>query len=303
MFTTLTVLLATAAAAQAASSASASATSAPASSTAAAAANPYIPSSISSTCSAYLTTLNSDTDLPACTSALTSALSAFAPANSTSASKSEVTDTLTTICASSFLAACPQSLITGKLASFYTACGPELTSSPNDEVKATYDIFYTVLPFLSAVCTKDDSGAWCVPQANTTATGLSASTPLAGSTTASTPNAAAISANNILYLFTSPSLPKAQLCTDCTAAVLKSFMTFQKNTNYAPGLGQSVFMSGQPTLYSGVVATCGADFLSGAVAAAGGLSQGTGTGTSAAGRNAGSVLAVAAGAVGAMLLL
>jgi hypothetical protein len=212
-----------------------------------------------------------------------------------------VTDTLTTICASSFLSACPQSLITGKLASFYTACGPELTSSPNAEVKATYDIFYTVLPFLSAVCTKDDSGAWCAPQANTTATGLSASTSLAGSTTASTPNTAAISSNNILYLFTSPSLPKAQLCTDCTAAVLKSFMTFQASTNYAPGLGQSVFMSGQPALYSGVVATCGADFLSGAVAAAGSLSQGTGT--SAAGRNARSVLAVAAGAVGAILLL
>lgn len=306
MFTTFAVLFATAAAAQAASaSASASASAASVSSTA----NPYIPTSASATCQAYLNQLDGDTDLASCTSALKTATAGFGPnGNMTNASKQQVTDTLTNICASS-ASACPQTLITSKLASFYTSCGSELTSSPIAEVKLIYDTFYTVLPFLSAICTKDNSGAWCVPQANTTSSSASPAVEVGrrdASTAAYMPDASTINSENILFLYTTPSLPKAQLCTDCTAAVLKSFMTFEAGTNYAPGLAQSTLLSGQPALYSAVTTTCGSDFLSGAVKAAGSLSQGGSTGTSAAPRTlrSGSALVAAfAAALGAVLLL
>ncbi|KAJ7146182.1 hypothetical protein C8R44DRAFT_845419 [Mycena epipterygia] len=289
MFTTLTVLLATAVAANAASSAS----SAPAA-TASSAANPYIPSDISTQCSTYLTTLNADTSLSACTSALISASAGYGPGgNVTSASKTDVSSALSSICSASTSSTCSQSLLTGKLAAFYTACGPELTgSSPSAEVKMIYDTFYSLKPFLSAVCATDDSGAYCLLSANATAAAstltpeLATSKPLtrrAGTVTAYMPNATTISTNNILYLFLSADLPKAQLCTTCTRNIVSAYITYETNTNYAPGLAQSVLMSGQTALYAGVVNTCGADFLTSAVKAAGGLGQGSGSGNGTSG--------------------
>jgi len=292
MFTTFAVLLATAAAAQAATS-------------------PYIPTSASTQCQTYLTQLDADPDLAQCTSALTSATSGYGPnGNLTSASKEQISSTLSTLCSSSLTSSCSQSLITGKLASFYAQCGPELTSSPNEQVKTMYDSVYFLLPLLSAVCTKDNSGAYCVPQANvSSSSNLSPAVKVSrrdGSATAYMPNATTIDQNNVLLLFLTSTLPKDELCTDCTAAVLKSYMTFEAGTNYAPGLAQSVLMSHQPVLYQSVVSTCGADFLSGAVKAAGSLGQGSST-TGSSGAlptlRAGSVLAMLAGALASTALL
>ncbi|KAJ7827898.1 hypothetical protein B0H14DRAFT_3873499 [Mycena olivaceomarginata] len=278
MFSTFAVLLATAAAAQAASS---SASAAAASSTA----NPYIPTGISDACSTYLEGLNTDKDLATCTSSIRSATAGFAPGgNLTNASKQQVTDTLTTICASSFTASCPQNLITGKLASFQTACSAEL-------VKVIYDTFYTLLPFLSALCTKDNSGAWCVPQANSTAS--SALAPNVATTLGRRGDTTAARSR------------RDQLCTDCTAAVLKAYMLFEASTNYAPGLAQSPLLIGQPTLYSSVISPdmCGPDFLKSEVKAAGSLGQGSGSSGALPAVRAGGVLAVLAAGAGAFLLL
>ncbi|KAK7055498.1 hypothetical protein R3P38DRAFT_3170170 [Favolaschia claudopus] len=299
MFSTLTVFLAAAAVAQAASSSASAPNAGPTG-------NPYIPTSISQTCQGYLTQMDTDADLAKCTSSLLSATAGFAPnGNLTTATKQQITDTLTNICSASFTSSCPQNLITGKLADFYAKCGPELTSSPNAQVKTIYDTVYTLLPLLSTLCSKDNSGEWCVPQANSTSTSalLAPAVQLkvskrADAVTAYMPNATAIDSNNILFLFLSSSLPKEQLCTDCTAAVLKSYMTFEAGTNYAPGLAQSVLMSGQPALYQAVASTCGSDFLSGAVKAAGSLGQGSGKGASGAVATRGSVIAVLAGALG-----
>jgi hypothetical protein len=304
MFSTFAVLLATAAAAQAASS---SASAAAASSTA----NPYIPAGISNACSTYLDGLNTDKDLATCTSSIRSATAGFAPGgNLTNASKQQVTDTLTTICASSFTASCPQNLITGKLAAFQTACSAELVTAPNTQVKVIYDTFYTLLPFLSALCTKDNSGAWCVPQANSTASSALApnvATTLGrrGDTTAYLPNADTLGKNNVLFLLLQGTLAKDQLCTDCTAAVLKAYMLFEASTNYAPGLAQSPLLIGQPTLYSSVISPdmCGPDFLKSEVKAAGSLGQGSGSSGALPAVRAGGVLALLAAGGGAFLLL
>ncbi|KAJ6578806.1 hypothetical protein DFH09DRAFT_1361169 [Mycena vulgaris] len=302
MLTTLTVLLATAVVANAASSSSSAAAAASTS-------NPYIPSGISTACNTYLSTLNSDTALTACTSALTTASSSFGPGgNATSASKASITSALTSICSTSTTSTCSQSLITGKLASFYTACGAELTSSPNEEVKMIYDTFYALLPLLSAVCSTDDSGNWCAMQTTGSANlapALASSKSVArraDSVTAYMPNATTISANNILFLFLDGTRAKADLCTTCTRNILTSYISFEANTNYAPGLAQSPLMSGQTKIYAGVVGTCGADFLTQAVKAAGGLGQGSDSGASSGALSlrasaAGSVLAMLAGLV------
>ncbi|KAJ6492933.1 hypothetical protein C8R47DRAFT_1185179 [Mycena vitilis] len=304
MFSTLTVLVASAVAAQAASS-SASASASAASSTA----NPYIPSGISAACTTYLTGLNTDTDLTPCTSALMTATSAFGPGGSSSASKADISTALTSICSTSTTDTCSQSLLTGKLAAFYAACGPELTSSPSTEVKTIYDTMYALQPLLQAVCSKDDAGAWCATQANASTADATLSPAVkatnarrADSVTAYMPNATAINENNILFMFLTAALPKDSLCTTCARNVLSAYMQFESATNYAPGLAQSMLMSGQTALYAGIVSTCGSDFLSGAVKAAGSLGQGTGS-SGALPLRAGSVLAMLVGSIATAALL
>ncbi|KAJ7054705.1 hypothetical protein C8F01DRAFT_1063621 [Mycena amicta] len=275
MLPTLTLILATVAAARAASS------------------NPYIPDNISDGCSSFLSTLNADTELASCTDSLIGASSSFGPGGnySSGATKAAITSALSSICSTSTTSSCPQSLITGKLASFYTACGAELTTSPNTQVKTIYDTFYTVLPLLSSVCAKDDNGDYCVLSVNASSSTASLLQPAvavssvsrrADSETAYMPNAATINDNNILFLLLNGSLPKPELCTTCTRNVLTNYISFETGTNYAPGIAQSVLMSGQSALYQGVVATCGSDFLTSAVKAAGGLGQGSSSGESGA---------------------
>jgi hypothetical protein len=278
MIPAVAFVLATAAAAQAASS------------------NPYIPSDITSGCSSFLSTLNSDTSLTACTSSLISASSSFGPngnySKSGSADKTAVSSALSSICSSSTSNSCSSSLITGKLASFYTACGAELTSAPNAQVKTIYDTIYTLEPLLASVCSKDDAGDWCVLSVNASSSAgdISSVAKRAASgnddddskSSAYLPNASTINSNNLLFLLLSGSLPKDSLCTTCTRNVLTSYISFEGKAAYAPGLAQSVLFSGQPKLYSDVVSTCGADFLTSAVKAAGGLGQGSTDGESAA---------------------
>ncbi|KAJ7153433.1 hypothetical protein C8R43DRAFT_1001906 [Mycena crocata] len=299
MLNAFTILLATAAVAKAASSsASANAPSATA--------NPYIPTDISSTCQTYLNKLNSDTDLSPCTSALMTASSAYGPGGSaTSPTKADITSALEKVCATSTTSTCSQSLITGKLASFYTACGAELTSSPNAEVKTIYDTFYSLLPLLSAVCSTDDAGDYCLPQVDSSASSVlspalaTKSRRAADAVAAYMPNATTIRDNNILFLFLDGSRPKADLCTTCTRSILTSYINFEANTNYAPGIAQSVLMSGQSAIYQGVVSTCGADFLTKAVKAAGGLGQsGTSGSSGALSVRANGVLVMLVGALG-----
>jgi hypothetical protein len=289
MFTALTVILATAIAANAASDSTS---------------NPYIPTSISSSCQTFLNKLNTDAALAPCTSALMTASAAYGPGgNATAPTKADITSTLKNICSTSTTATCSQSLITGKLASFYTACGPELTSSsPSPEVKTIYDTFYTLLPLLSAVCSTDDSGDYCLPQVNSTSNvspALATKARRADTVTAYMPNATTINENNILFLFLDGSLPKAQLCTTCTRNIVSAYISFEANTNYAPGLAQSVLMSGQSAIYSGVVSTCGSDFLTKAVKAAGGLGQsGTAGSSGALSLRANGMLTMLVGALG-----
>lgn len=178
------------------------------------------------------------------------------------------------------------------LAQFYQKCSAELTSKPVDSVKQTYDVLYALTPFRTALCSKDDDGSYCVTKVpaasglkNAISTGgssvltpgeimnsLSQKAPTVvrrADTTALLPNITTFKNTNILFLFLQPE------CKTCTRNVLASYLDFESNTPYAPGLGQSVLLASQTVLYDNVTNTCGKPFLSGAVQAAGGLSGGT----------------------------
>lgn len=263
--------------------------------------NPLIPTGISSGCTAYLGQLDQDKDLLACSSAITKATAAYgAGANSTS---TDVTSALGTLCGS-VNSACAEPTLRSKLTSFYSACGPELTNTPNKDVIRTYDTLYALYPLTQAVCSKGDSGKYCASElgssgsnnvelatsnAGDALTDLKAISkdlfiPVSGTLSkrasspsvqqAFYPNTTTFAQNNVLFLLLKPTLSSTQLCQTCTRNVLTSYIDFESAIPYAPGLASSPLMNGQSALYSAIQNTCGPSFLSGTVAAAGGISNG-----------------------------
>lgn len=296
--------------------------------------NGFIPSDIISGCSSFLQSLDSDASLSSCTSSLLAATSQFGPGASTTPSSSSISSTLDSICSTSD-STCSQQTISGKLSDFYAACSAELTSSPNSDVIRNYDVFYAMTPFKQAACTKADSGKYCAMQESTSSSSASApgvsdsttnievgdddvstlrqwlwtqysiSKRATTQTAAIIPNTTTYRDSNLLFLFLTPQTPSSQLCTTCTRNVLMSYINFETNVPYAPGLSNSPFMGGQPALYNAVLNTCGKDFFSGAVQAAGGISSGILGNSNAAPRSIGqgsaSVTGVLMGAVALMV--
>ncbi|TDL14685.1 hypothetical protein BD410DRAFT_809544 [Rickenella mellea] len=262
-------------------------------------------STISSTCSTFLTALNSDSSLTACIQPIIAAASQFGPGSTTTPTTSSVTSALNSLCSSSVTNGCPDSLIRGKLADFYTACTPELTGdSPNADVLLSYDVLYVMTPLQQAVCSKNDNGAYCVTQipsdivpasskeasspnqlpldvidSNLYTTSSSAPKVKRANTTttvspALVPNSTTFRTSNLIYLFSTPSESSTDLCVSCTRASLTPYINFQEAVPYAPGITNSPLMGGQSALYSAITQKCGANFMSGAVQAAGGLGAG-----------------------------
>ena len=253
-------------------------------------ANLLIPAGISPPCTTFLNTLNTDPTLASCLSTLTNITSAFAPGGPTPSS-SEVTSTLTNLCANSVPGVCSESLIRTQIMAFYAACPNELTSSPVQAVRTIYDVLYALLPLQTSICSKDDSKNWCVYGPAATArdfdedASFSISEILAllyikkdsGALTrrdqaAIVPNTAAIASENLPYLFFTPNLSEAQLCVPCLRQVLTAYIKFESDIPFSYGLNNSVLLGAQSALYTAVQSKCPANFLTGAVQAAGGLS-------------------------------
>ncbi|KAH0834091.1 hypothetical protein J3R83DRAFT_11376 [Lanmaoa asiatica] len=263
--------------------------------------NPFIPSGISTNCVNYLTSLNNNIDFIACTTPFTTALQQYAPGSTPTSSA--ISNALNTLCASSAFSACSQNTVTAQLSAFYAACSGELTSIPNQEVKSTYDVLYSLVPLGLAICSKDDSGKYCATAlSNSSSTGSVAlvdseksqkqtllsqylyTTPGSNSlptrrdasntTSALVPNTTTYQDTNLLFLFLEPSMPSSELCTTCTRNIMTPYITFESNCPYAPGMSNSLLFAGQLSLYNNITSKCGSSFLSGAVQAAGGLSSG-----------------------------
>jgi len=155
-------------------------------------------------------------------------------------------------------------------------------------------------PLKEAMCTKDDSNKYCVEQTTSSAASgakvnvavSGTSTPdvssikqylwsqasvakrAAAQTAAIVPNTTTYHDSNLLFLFLSPSMSSSALCTTCTRNILTQYINFETSVPYGPGLSNSPLMSGQSELYNAVLSTCGKTFFSGAVQAAGGISNG-----------------------------
>ena len=122
-------------------------------------ANPLIPTTVSPACTAFLSALNADTQLSACTSPLLTTLALFAPSANSTESNSQppaaVLNSLTTMCASP---RCSDTLIRTAITAFAGNCSAEL-SAGNPVVLGSYDVLYILSPFMTAVCSKDGTPA------------------------------------------------------------------------------------------------------------------------------------------------
>lgn len=247
-----------------------------------------IPTGISSGCSDFLNSLNSDATLQACTAPLLSATQYYANATTVAkgnkAASSNVTDSATALknslgqlCANA--TGCQPSTIRSQLSKFWNACGTELKSK-NEQVVALYDVLYLINPFHDAVCTTDDNNNFCILSiANNTATKQASSTTSKrslltddailmpellerqdASETAQSIDTGAASQSNIAYLFLQPNSDKNLLCSSCSKNIMAAYITFETSIPYAIGLSNSDQLKGQSALYKAMQATCGKDF-------------------------------------------
>lgn len=263
-------------------------------------ANPLIPGDCSPGCTDFITKFNNDASLTTCTRSLIQATQNFGPGGSagSSPSKADVSSAIDSICAGSVSSACPDNLIRGQLADFYAACSDELTSKPNEKVREIYDVLYTLTPLKKAMCSKDDSGSYCLfDDSDATSTGIKGAlasaggpdltqiqnslsyTPSSGSVTrrgedAIVANLTTFRASNLPFLFREPEMDSTTLCTTCTRNILTGYFSYESDVLYAPGLSQSELLGGQNELVGAIQQKCGANFLNGAVQAAGGIKSG-----------------------------
>lgn len=225
---------------------------------------------------------------------------------------------LDALCGSA-ISACSATTIRSTLADFYSHCTAELTSSVNTDVLRNYDVLYAMVPFSNAICSKDDSGNYCVANMNAS----SSSVPSVASlyTTLSSPsakkraqtpltvvpNTQTFQSSSILFLLLTPTTPSSALCQSCTRDVLEAFTSFESDAPYGPGISQSPLLSSQSALYSAVESVCPSNFLSGGVQAAGGsLSSGllgSSSGASRVTSGAAGVVVVGAAVLGLVAML
>jgi hypothetical protein len=238
--------------------------------------------------------LDSDPQILSCTKAFTNAASNFGVGSSSgNASASAINSALNTL--SSSLSACPENVIRGQLTEFYNVCPNELVSSPNTDVLRAYDVLYALSPLSKAVCTKADSGKYCVLEVgSTSSTGknllssgskdsssadglwlpLPSKNSRRGEQQVIIPNLEQFKSTNLVFLGLQPTLPAEELCKPCTRNVLNEYIQFMSSLSYGPGIANSPLMGGWTELYKAVQEKCGAPFLSGSVQAAGGISGG-----------------------------
>jgi len=264
--------------------------------------NSLIPSDISAPCATFLNELNSDPTLASCITTLKNVTSAFAP-GATTPSQSDATSTLTNLCADPITGACPVTDTRQWLAKFYAACPTELTTNPNSDVTRIYEVLYALSPLRTSVCSKDDFGNFCGagPTQKAREVNEDSDNPSIGfakimallymkhdngalarrnEAPVFVPNLTTFGLLDIAFLFLNSDLNATQLCVTCTRDVLTAYINFESDTPDAIGVNSSLILGSQSALFTAVQSKCPANFLSGAVAAAGGLS-GTG-GTSSA---------------------
>lgn len=228
----------------------------------------YIPSGISTGCSSFLTSLNTDSNLASCLNSLLATTSAFSGSNATT---SDVTNTLPKLCAQT--SSCSNTATRSSLTSFWNACTAELSGeNANDQVLELYDLLYDFTPFRAAICTTDsNTGAYCVSSlANVTPASSKRRRALLKERDDPVVDTGALSSTGAPFLYMLPSSTADQLCTACGKAVLQAYVTWEATIPYGPGLLQSLIIGGQAALWNAVETKCGSSFIDTVTANAGG---------------------------------
>ncbi|KAJ9478292.1 hypothetical protein PHBOTO_001863 [Pseudozyma hubeiensis] len=252
-----------------------------------------IPTNISSSCSSFLSTLNSDSQLDACTKPLLAATKYYS-SNSTD-SAVQLDSTLADLCSTD--TGCDANIIRQRLDQFWQNCNTDLQSG-NAVVQAMYDNLYMITPLVNSICSKDKNNDYCLKTiakaaASSSKTSSSkkrrdvddeeeeeededdeeegetvsqlvkrqsaASETLGGlyNETESTGNAN----TNAAFLFISSSSPKSILCSLCTQNILASYIKFETSIPYAIGLRTSEILAPQSDIYKAAKTDCGHDFV------------------------------------------
>lgn len=250
--------------------------------TAATASTSLIPTDISQGCADFLTSLDSDQNIQACTAPLLSATKFYTNAtesssksNKTDSNSSEqaLTDSLAKLCDAN--AGCQPDVIRAQLSKFWTACSAELKEK-NEGVLKVYDILYLLNPFHDAVCTKDKDEYCVLNIAQSTVTDekktskrsmfeedLSLEKRQSASDAASSISSNSTNQTNIAFLFLQPDSDKSTLCSTCSQNVMAAYIQFETSIPYAIGLANSDNLGGQSDLYKAMQKTCGQDFVTG----------------------------------------
>ena len=246
-----------------------------------------IPSNVSATCQTFLSTLNSDTQLDACTKPLLAATKYYS-SNSTD-SAAQLDSTLADLCSTN--TGCDANIIRQRLDEFWQNCHTDLQSN-NAVVQAMYDNLYMITPLVNSICSKDQNNDYCL---KTIAKAAASSSRVAKTRrdldedeaedeeestetveelsrrqSTSAANLGGLynetettgSANtNAAFLFISSSSPKSILCSRCTQLILASYIKFETSIPYAIGLRTSQILAPQSDIYKAAKTDCGHDFV------------------------------------------
>ncbi|KAK2460393.1 hypothetical protein APHAL10511_007558 [Amanita phalloides] len=212
---------------------------------------------------------------------LLSATEKFRPGgNTVTASSTDIDNTIRAICSPAMATSCPDSLMRGELAQFYSQCQKELTTTPNENVIDIYQVLFALSPLKKAVCSKDDNDNYCIRQKiGSNSPGSSNMQSVLNSLVITNPRSATVTPNmttyrdlNIAFLDLTPGLDQSTLCTTCTRQIFNSYYNFEMASPFAPGLSASTLLGGQMDLYHAIQDKCGPNFLQTNIQAAGGIS-------------------------------
>ncbi|KAJ1029696.1 hypothetical protein NDA13_002939 [Ustilago tritici] len=242
-----------------------------------------IPNNVSASCSTFLSSLNSDSQLDACTKPLLAATRYYS-SNSTD-STAQLDSTLSELCSNN--TGCDSNIIRQRLDQFWQNCHTDLQSK-NENVQAMYDNLYMITPLVSSMCSKDENEDYCLktiakaaassqrvarrslPTAKDDEQDEEAEETVAQFEKRQSENLDGISNvadstghsnTNAAFLFISPTSPKSILCSQCTQNILASYIKFETSIPYAIGLRTSEILAPQSDIYKAAKTDCRAGFV------------------------------------------
>ncbi|KAN0063220.1 hypothetical protein ACQY0O_004384 [Thecaphora frezii] len=242
-----------------------------------------IPTDLSDSCRSFLSTLNTDSKISACTGPLVAATklySATATNSTTSTTSSDLDSTLVNLCGANN--GCDSDLIRSYVDSFWQNCHTDIQDR-KAKIGDYYDNLYMITPLRNAICSQDSKGGYCLKTiakaaASTSIVSRKRSLPendedateaellrrqtdsqiddLADSVAEET-TAASINNTNTAFLFLSDRTPESILCSECSRNILAAYIEFETSIPYGIGLQNSDKLKVQSDIFKAYQSKCG----------------------------------------------